>query len=129
MAKAKVTSELKTASKSIPVKAGEKVPPKKRSPKPNNDNILQPSFKKHCSYCGKPSTHAQALIAGPPPLYPYICDECVEVCLKILMEGDMQGWRNRLIGILAKPAENKGMSPNQSETKPRSKKKVEKSNA
>ena len=93
-AKSKTAVSKKTVSKKTPQKANEKVPPKE-------ENILQPSFKKHCSYCGKPSTDAPVLIAGPPPLYPFICNECVEVCVKILMETDQKYWRPRFINILA----------------------------
>jgi len=94
---------VKTQPKKPPQKAREKVPP-------NEENILKPLFKKHCSYCGKPSTHAQRLIAGPPPLFPYICDECVEVCVKILMEDGLQDWRGRLISILAIETKSKPAS-------------------
>jgi hypothetical protein len=65
----------KTAGKK-PVRTYSNKPPKEY-------NILQPSFEKHCSYCGKPSVRTLRLIAGPPPLFPFICDECVEICVKI----------------------------------------------
>ena len=39
---------------------------------------------KSCSFCGKSKDMARRLIAGPSDVY--ICDECVEVCLKILSE-------------------------------------------
>ncbi len=38
---------------------------------------------KACSFCGKPADFARRLIAGPGV---YICDECVNVCKKILDE-------------------------------------------
>lgn len=38
---------------------------------------------KSCSFCGKPGDYARRLIAGPGV---YICDECVNVCKKILDE-------------------------------------------
>jgi len=128
MAKTKGTPVIKAASEAKTAKAGEKVPPKKDNTKPNNDNILQPSFKKHCSYCGKPSTHAKRIIAGPPPLFPYICDECVEVCVKVLMEDDNQDWRSRLISILALPSGKSITPPVKAERNPRSKNKGEKAN-
>ena len=71
MARPKAAPEPKAASNRKPEKAREKVPPKKRIPMPKEENIFQPSVKEHCSYCGKPSTHAQILTAGPPPLFPY----------------------------------------------------------
>ncbi|MDR0540535.1 MAG: ATP-dependent Clp protease ATP-binding subunit ClpX [Spirochaetaceae bacterium] len=40
-----------------------------------------------CSFCGKSQDMTRRLIAGPGDLY--ICDECIEVCSKILAEGDM----------------------------------------
>jgi hypothetical protein len=123
------TTEPKTASKAKPVKVGEKVPPKKRIPKPKEENILHPPFEKHCSYCGKPSVHAPVLIARPPPLFPYICDECVEVCVKILFESGPPDWRSRIVRLLAiQPVPQKTPST-QPEAKPRYNKKVEKSNA
>ena len=43
------------------------------------------SSQKICSFCGKTSDIARRLIAGPGV---YICDECVNVCRKILDEED-----------------------------------------
>ncbi|MDR2608544.1 MAG: ATP-dependent Clp protease ATP-binding subunit ClpX [Treponema sp.] len=39
-----------------------------------------------CSFCGKSADMARRLIAGPNDIF--ICDECVEVCRKILAEED-----------------------------------------
>ena len=39
-----------------------------------------------CSFCGKSADMARRLIAGPNEVF--ICDECVEVCRKILSEED-----------------------------------------
>jgi ATP-dependent Clp protease ATP-binding subunit ClpX len=39
-----------------------------------------------CSFCGKSADIARRLIAGPNDVF--ICDECVEVCRKILVEED-----------------------------------------
>ena len=44
------------------------------------------NYDKICSFCGKSSEMARRLIAGPNDVY--ICDECVEVCRKILSEED-----------------------------------------
>jgi ATP-dependent Clp protease ATP-binding subunit ClpX len=41
-----------------------------------------------CSFCGKSADMARRLIAGPNNVF--ICDECVEVCRKILDEGDIE---------------------------------------
>jgi len=127
MVKTKEKPEPK-ASKIEPGKSAGKATPKKRIPKPKKENIIHPSFEKHCSYCGKPSTQAKVLIAGPPPLFPYICDECIEICVKVLMEEGLPDWRSRIIGILAIQAEPKKTPPKQSEIKPSTKKKVVKAN-
>jgi len=39
-----------------------------------------------CSFCGKSADMARRLIAGPDNVF--ICDECVDVCRKILVEED-----------------------------------------
>ena len=46
----------------------------------------QNDFDRACSFCGKSADMARRLIAGPRDVY--ICDECVEVCRKILAEED-----------------------------------------
>ncbi|MDR1618319.1 MAG: AAA family ATPase, partial [Treponema sp.] len=43
-------------------------------------------FERSCSFCGKSADMARRLIAGPNDVF--ICDECVEVCRKILLEED-----------------------------------------
>ncbi|MDR1948327.1 MAG: ATP-dependent Clp protease ATP-binding subunit ClpX [Spirochaetaceae bacterium] len=43
-------------------------------------------FERSCSFCGKSGDNARRLIAGPNDVF--ICDECVEVCRKILAEED-----------------------------------------
>ena len=43
-------------------------------------------YDRACSFCGKSADMARRLIAGPRDVY--ICDECVEVCRKILAEED-----------------------------------------
>ncbi|MDR1099083.1 MAG: ATP-dependent Clp protease ATP-binding subunit ClpX [Treponema sp.] len=44
------------------------------------------SYERSCSFCGKSADMARRLIAGPNDVF--ICDECVEVCRKILTEED-----------------------------------------
>ena len=46
----------------------------------------QGNYDRACSFCGKSADMARRLIAGPRDVY--ICDECVEVCRKILTEED-----------------------------------------
>jgi ATP-dependent Clp protease ATP-binding subunit ClpX len=41
-------------------------------------------YERVCSFCGKSADMARRLIAGPNDVY--ICDECIEVCRKILNE-------------------------------------------
>jgi len=41
-------------------------------------------FERVCSFCGKSADMARRLIAGPNDVF--ICDECIEVCKKILSE-------------------------------------------
>jgi ATP-dependent Clp protease ATP-binding subunit ClpX len=43
-------------------------------------------FERSCSFCGKGHDIARRLIAGPNDIF--ICDECVEVCRKILADED-----------------------------------------
>ncbi|MDR0582951.1 MAG: ATP-dependent Clp protease ATP-binding subunit ClpX [Treponema sp.] len=45
-------------------------------------------FERICSFCGKSADMARRLIAGPNDVF--ICDECVEVCRKILSEEDSE---------------------------------------
>lgn len=44
------------------------------------------AFERICSFCGKSADMARRLIAGPNDVF--ICDECIEVCRKILHEED-----------------------------------------
>ncbi|MDR1024636.1 MAG: ATP-dependent Clp protease ATP-binding subunit ClpX [Treponema sp.] len=44
------------------------------------------NYERTCSFCGKSAEIARRLIAGPNDVF--ICDECVEVCRKILTEED-----------------------------------------
>jgi ATP-dependent Clp protease ATP-binding subunit ClpX len=44
------------------------------------------AFERICSFCGKSADMARRLIAGPNDVF--ICDDCIEVCRKILSEED-----------------------------------------
>ncbi|GHV78106.1 ATP-dependent Clp protease ATP-binding subunit ClpX [Spirochaetia bacterium] len=44
------------------------------------------SYDRSCSFCGKSNDMARRLIAGPNDVF--ICDDCVEVCRKILTDED-----------------------------------------
>ncbi|MCL2233210.1 MAG: ATP-dependent Clp protease ATP-binding subunit ClpX [Treponema sp.] len=48
----------------------------------------QSDYDRACSFCGKSADMARRLIAGPRDVY--ICDECVEVCRKILADEDQE---------------------------------------
>ncbi|MDY6895704.1 MAG: ClpX C4-type zinc finger protein, partial [Thermotogota bacterium] len=39
---------------------------------------------KYCSFCGKPASQAEALIAGPNGIY--ICDECINLFQELVEE-------------------------------------------
>ena len=40
-----------------------------------------------CSFCGKTQEQVDKLIAGPGV---YICDECIELCMGIIDDGEMR---------------------------------------
>lgn len=56
-----------------------------------------------CSFCGKPNSEVQKLIAGPNGVY--ICDECVEICERVMREKDKKSLKNAV--PLKTPAEIK----------------------
>src|SRR5437867_584624 len=56
-----------------------------------------------CSFCNKNQKDVKKLIAGPTV---YICDECVDICLDIIAEDDVQG-QNTIRPKLPKPLEIK----------------------
>ncbi|MCL2070048.1 MAG: ATP-dependent Clp protease ATP-binding subunit ClpX [Treponema sp.] len=64
----------------------------------NND------FDRTCSFCGKSADMARRLIAGPKDVF--ICDECVEVCRKILCEEDNE-LSNQFTGDIPTPRDIK----------------------
>ena len=39
-----------------------------------------------CSFCGKPDSQVERLIAGPDGVY--ICDGCIKLCMKLLYTDD-----------------------------------------
>jgi ATP-dependent Clp protease ATP-binding subunit ClpX len=61
-------------------------------------------FERSCSFCGKSADMARRLIAGPNDVF--ICDECVEVCRKILSEED-QELSSQFTGDIPTPREIK----------------------
>ncbi|MDR2418114.1 MAG: ATP-dependent Clp protease ATP-binding subunit ClpX [Treponema sp.] len=67
-------------------------------------NSSSSKFERICSFCGKSADMARRLIAGPNNVF--ICDECVEVCRKILTEGDIE-LSNQFSGDIPTPKEIK----------------------
>ncbi|MDR0487230.1 MAG: ATP-dependent Clp protease ATP-binding subunit ClpX [Treponema sp.] len=61
-------------------------------------------FERLCSFCGKSVDMPHRLIAGPNNVY--ICDECIEVCRKILSEED-HDLSQRFSGEIPTPREIK----------------------
>jgi len=55
---------------------------------------------RYCSFCEKSSNECHILIAGPAPLNANICEECLEVCNKILLEDVPSYWYHRLMLML-----------------------------
>ncbi|MBQ7408331.1 MAG: ATP-dependent Clp protease ATP-binding subunit ClpX [Clostridia bacterium] len=64
----------------------------------NNNDIKTGDLR--CSFCGKPNSQVKKLIAGPDGVY--ICDECVEVCERVIREKDKKD-KNGVLN-LKKPA-------------------------
>ena len=57
--------------------------------KMTNNIVNQTEIERCCSFCSKNDREVEFLIAGPPMgedllIQPYICDECVDVCNKII---------------------------------------------
>ncbi|MCL2373937.1 MAG: ATP-dependent Clp protease ATP-binding subunit ClpX [Treponema sp.] len=61
-------------------------------------------YERTCSFCGKSAEMARRLIAGPKDVF--ICDECVEMCRKILAEEDVE-LSTQFTGDLPTPKEIK----------------------
>ena len=64
----------------------------------------QNDFERACSFCGKSADMARRLIAGPRDVY--ICDDCVDVCRKILADEDHE-LTNQFTGDIPTPKEIK----------------------
>ena len=57
--------------------------------KMTNNTVDRAKIERCCSFCSKNNEEVEFLIAGPPMgkdllVQPYICDECVDVCNKII---------------------------------------------
>jgi hypothetical protein len=64
--------------------------------------------KMKCSFCGKNQDEVQQLIAGPKV---FICDECVELCVGIVLEGHPERIE-KFEQLLRKLEDQKGPLPN-----------------
>ena len=98
MAKAKEKPKPK-ASKIEPEKAAGKATPKNRTPKPKEKDLPAVEGQK-CSFCGHLPITTNLMIAGPPPNNCFICENCVEVCLAILLDEDSTEWTRRLLRLM-----------------------------
>ena len=79
-----------------------------------------------CSFCGKLSTQARRTIAAPNSIF--ICDECVEVCARVLLEDLPLEWRFRLIQLIAEPQNPIEVSFMEERKKGKTKQKSQKNN-
>jgi len=68
-----------------------------------------PEVIRYCSFCGRPSSETRRLIAGPNDIF--ICEECVEVCVKILYQVSPTEWNKLLLKIIADPKNKKALPP------------------
>ena len=98
MAKAK-----ETAKKTANTQTTTKPKPQKAAVKKPTTTIKKMSEKERfCSFCNKSSLKAYRLIAAQNNIF--ICDECIDICNRILLEESKDIWRNRLLDILAQEA-------------------------
>ena len=121
MAKAKTAAKPKPAAKSKAVKT----PPKKALKKPISkpkEIIYSPTLK--CSFCGKSIKNAQRLIALDPPSKICICDECVEVCILLLLKESPHEWATRITRLFAIFAEKNKDKLIQDKIKPKTKSRI-----
>ena len=77
---------------------------------------------RYCSFCGKPSTECHFLVVGMSPANANICDECIEVCLKIFIEELPSYWYHRLLLLLGQIKVDKKQSFEKKQKQPKAKK-------
>jgi len=65
--------------------------------KPLKKTVFDKNLK--CSFCDKPAENSRRLIALSPPSKICICDECVEVCIKILLDENPMYFVSRISNI------------------------------
>jgi len=98
MAKTKET----TKKAVIPKKTTKAKSKKAAVKKPKTTAKKMSEKERFCSFCNKSSLKAYRLIAAPNNIF--ICDECIDVCNRILLEESKDIWRNRLLDILTQEA-------------------------
>jgi len=105
---AKTAAKPKTAAAKKTVKTPTIKGQKKAVSKPKLPP-LPPNIK--CSFCGKSAKNARRLIALVAPSKTSICDECIEVCILLLLKENPYEWATRITRIFAIYAEkNKELS-------------------
>ena len=107
-------------------KTTEKKPLKTRLKKPLKETVFYKNLK--CSFCGKSANNSYRLIALQPPSKICICDECIEVCIKILLDENPM-FISRISNIFAQKIETKKSKPKKIQQKARNKKEGKKNYA
>ncbi len=64
--------------------------------------MINKSLEPVCSFCGKPQSEVESIITGPNGLY--ICNECVELCSKMIAEDSVENAEEN-VNKLPTPAE------------------------
>jgi hypothetical protein len=78
--------------------AGKMSPNLARTKSKKTDELPQEKY--HCTFCCKPASLTQVLIAGPPPNNPFICEACIEVCVSVLLQEIPTDWTRRLFRLI-----------------------------
>jgi len=112
MAKTKVTPKAK------PKKAAVSKPKTTAKPKTQSDKgykVKKTDNSKtvyYCSFCKKPSDKARRIFVAKDEIS--ICDECIEVCNRILFQDDKKYWGVQLLKIIEQELLNE---PNEKKSK------------
>jgi hypothetical protein len=100
MAQTGKPSKPKSAAKK-PVKTTRKPAVKKPAQKSKKQPDKPQEIIRYCSFCKRPSSVLRHLIAGPNNAF--ICEECVEVCVRILFDISPIEWQSTFLEIMANP--------------------------
>jgi len=108
MLRAKTATKPKTVPQRKAVKLAVNISSKPKQTKSQKlKDAASPPVFCYCSFCRKPSETRKRLIAGLDNIF--ICDECIEVCVRVLFQDDPKEWYDHLTRILAMPIENNNM--------------------